>query len=459
MEPGVLAALGGKFAAQPIPLPQGAWQPDQRDFVVKESVAASVQAVTEAQAALDKLTATNTPTVKAEAALAVDVAKLKRDVLAGQLRAEKLEAAGTKDSAEWKQLATELVGQQRQQAALEAKLALSKAQQAASDAQAKADAAGKGTDKVAKDLEAAKKKFTDAEKALAAAEKELAAAPSTAFKPRAVTSYSSVSTGRRLAFARWVVSPENPLTARVAANHLWRHHFGSALVPSTDDFGANGRAPTHPQLLDWLAAELMARDWQMKDLHRLIVTSSAYRMAATPDAANAKIDPDNRYLWRMNSRRLEAEAVRDNLLWTAGQLDLARGGPEIDQNAGLTSRRRSLYLRTAAEKEVEFLKIFDNASVTECYERKQTVVPQQALALANSELTLDLAKRLATDLGTRATGPDAFVTQAYQRVLSRPPRATELAQCREFLAQGDTARARENLVLVLFNHSDFVTVR
>ena len=495
LSPGVLAALGGKFSVQPVALPKLAWQPDQRGFVLKESQAAAEKAVIEAQTALAKLAATNTAAVKTEAALALEIAKLKRDVLAGQLRAEQLEPTAKKDSDEWKKFATDLAAQQRHVAVLETKLALSKEQQATTEAEAKSEAAAKGTDqtakdKTAKDLMAAKKKLAAAEKALAAAEKEFAAAPSTAFKPRVTTSYPAVSSGRRLAFARWVASPENPLTARVAANHIWRQHFGSALVPSTDDFGANGRAPTHPQLLDWLASELMSPEagssgsglgsrvqppapetpdprpqtpdptpWRMKRLHRLIVTSSAYRLSATPDPANAKLDPDNRYLWRMNSRRVEAEAIRDNLLWTAGQLDPAMGGPEIDHNSGLTSKRRSLYLRTAAEKEVEFLKIFDNASVTECYERKQTVVPQQALALANSELTLDLAKRLAIDLGARASANDAFITQAYRRILARAPKPPELAQCRQFLTHGDAARARENLVLVLFNHSDFVTVR
>src|SRR5262249_51651150 len=153
-------------------------------------------------------------------------------------------------------------------------------------------------------------------------------------------------------------------------------------------FGRNGRAPSHPQLLDWLAAEFMARGWRMKEMHRLILTSNTYRMASTPDEADAVIDPDNVFLWRMNSRRLEAEAVRDNLLYVSGDLDPTRGGPDIDHKLGLTSKRRSLYLRTAAEKEVEFLKIFDGPSVTECYERKTSVVPQQALALANSELAL-----------------------------------------------------------------------
>jgi hypothetical protein len=459
-----LAVLSGKFEVQAVTLPMFASQPDKRGFVIKETIAASEKSVATAQTAIDKLASTNTSTVKANTTLAHDIARLKHEILLGQLRAEGLAESSQENGNDWKTLAVDLVAQQRQLASLENKLALNKAQQAATDAQAKAELAAKGTnkttiDKTAKDLEAAKKKSTEAEKALAAAEKELSAAPSSSFKPRISTNYPPVSTGRRLAFARWVASPENPLTARVAANHIWRQHFGSALVPSTDDFGANGRAPTHPQLIDWLASELMASGWRMKELHRLIVTSSTYRMAATPDAANAKLDPDNRYLWRMNSRRLEAEAVRDNLLWTTGQLDLAMGGPEIDHNSGLTSKRRSLYLRTAAEKEVEFLKIFDNASVSECYERKQTVVPQQALALANSELCLNLAKQLATSPTMSAADNDAFISQAYLRVLARPPKPAELAHCRVFLTQPDAARARENLVLVLFNHSDFVTVR
>jgi hypothetical protein len=461
MQPGVLSLLGGKFDAKPITLPRLAWQPDQRDFVIKDSIAAAEQVISEAQTALEKLAPSALPAAKTEASLAVDIAKLRKAILTGQVKAETLDIAGKKDGEEWKNLAAELTAQQRQLAVFEAQLALGKAQQVTAEAQAKSGAAAKGDAKAEPDkaLDAAKKKVTDAEKALAAAEKELAAPASTAFKARTATTYAAVSTGRRLAFARWVASAENPLTARVAINHIWRQHFGSALVPSTDDFGANGRAPTHPQLIDWLASELMASGWQMKPLHRLIVTSATYRMATTPDTANAKIDPDNRYLWRMNSRRLEAEAVRDNLLWTSGQLDVQMGGPDIDQNLGLTSKRRSIYLRTAAEKEVEFLKIFDNASVSECYERRQTVVPQQALALGNSELVLELARKLSADLNARAADNDTFVTQAYQRVLARVPKPAELSQCRDFLSHNADARARENLVLVLFNHSDFVTVR
>jgi hypothetical protein len=204
--------------------------------------------------------------------------------------------------------------------------------------------------------------------------------------------------------------------------------------------------------------------WRMKHLHRLIVTSGTYRMASTPDEANAKIDPDNRFLWRMNSRRMEAELVRDNLLFVSGGLDATMGGPDIDQNLGLKSKRRSLYFRQAAEKEMEFLKIFDGPAVTECYTRRPTVVPQQALALANNELTRQQAHALAKRLSEEAGEDDAaFARAACARVLARQPKPEELKLCREFLETRATgasaAAAREALVGVLFNHHDFITVR
>jgi hypothetical protein len=248
----------------------------------------------------------------------------------------------------------------------------------------------------------------------------------------------------------------------VAVNHIWLRHFGRGLVSSPADFGKNGRAPSHPELLDWLASEFMARDWRMKEIHRLIVTSSAYRMASTPSKANSKTDPDNVYLWRMNSRRLEAEAIRDNLLHAAGDLDRAMGGPEIDHQLGLKSRRRSIYLRVAAEKEVEFLKVFDGPSVTECYERRSSVLPQQALALSNNELTLRQARSLAERLAGLESD-ELRIEEAFARILARPALARERALCGEFLARrGEeigNARALEHLVQVLMNHNDFLTLR
>ena len=164
----------------------------------------------------------------------------------------------------------------------------------------------------------------------------------------------------------------------------------------------------------------------------------------------------------MPARRMEAELVRDNLLYVSGALDLTRGGPDIDHSQGLVSKRRSIYLRTAAEKEVEFLKIFDAPSVTDCYQRHQTVMPQQSLALANSELTIERSKALAKSIGDEAAEEDLgeFVRSAYQRVLARVPTDAEMVACCDFLKRGaDPGRCRENLILVLFNHNDFVTIR
>jgi hypothetical protein len=269
-------------------------------------------------------------------------------------------------------------------------------------------------------------------------------------------------------------------------------------VPSVFDFGAGGRPPTHPALVDWLAAEFVhptfgietgqvVPAWSMKHLHRLIVTSATYRMASTPDGAALALDPDNRYLWRMNSRRLEAELVRDNVLWVAGRLDQTFGGPDIDHDQGLTVRRRSLYFRHAAEKQMEFMKIFDVAGVNECYERRDSVVPQQALALANSEISLVQSRLLARSLnGAVGHEPRTFVSAAFERVLARPVTDAEIEACTEFLndqtrlfnenpvasgsctndmADGSkpsadaAVRAQENLVHALLNHNDFVTVR
>jgi hypothetical protein len=276
--------------------------------------------------------------------------------------------------------------------------------------------------------------------------------------------YPETSSGRRLALARWIAQRDNPLTARVAVNHIWLRHFGQALVPTVFDFGRNGRPPSHPALLDWLAAEFMDRGWSMKALHRLIVTSSTYRLASTPEEAAAKIDPDNKYLWRYPPHRLEAEAVRDSLFHVAGHLDLRRGGPDIDYPLGLSVPRRSLYFRHAAEKQMEFLLLFDAASVTECYERRHSIVPQQALALLNSEVSLKQARLLAGSIGV--ADDRTFTMAAFKHVLSRPPTAAELAECTAFLqartslaAPESSQRTRASLVHALMNHHDFVTIR
>lgn len=200
-------------------------------------------------------------------------------------------------------------------------------------------------------------------------------------------------------------------------------------------------------------------------------------MDSKPDSANLAIDPDNRFLWRMPSKRLESELVRDNVLHVSGALDPKMGGPEIDHKQGLQSKRRSVYLRVAAEKEVEFLKIFDGPSVTECYARKQSVIPQQALALANSELALSESRSLAKQLSESAGSDNRrFIREAFLRILSRQPTTEETRVCAQYLADQSQRiatgpktvsthngigieRARRNLILSLLNHNDFLTVR
>jgi hypothetical protein len=533
--PNVPRVLGDPLQIQPVSLPLLAYRPDKLDFVVEDDLAASEKALLAARQALEKLKtaeaaknteptaaaaastgpgakkpATSGPKTVAEAREKLALAEARHAALTATVRAERLEA--DRDSPDWKQAAQEAVAAQRKLAVIEAREDLRTQEAAVKTAQSKADKDAEGGDKEiaeksAKDLEAARKKLADAGKALATADQELTAPPGTAYQPRKFDKYPDTSTGRRLALARWIASPENPLTARVAMNHIWARHFGRGIVPTLNEFGSAGRPPTHPQLLDWLAAEFMGSNWSMKHLHRLIVTSSAYRMASTPDAANAQLDPDNVWLWRMPSRRMEAELVRDNLLHVAGALDRTLGGPDIDHKLGLSSRRRSVYLRIAPEKEVEFLKIFDGPNPVECYERKPTVMPHHALALANNEMSFAQSHAIASELAAQAGADDArFIRAAYERVLSRKPTRDEAKLCSDFLKEqtangrsadgpsaslldttamktvanakstganplpvdkaartsrprSDSSRARENLVLVLFNHNDFVTIR
>jgi hypothetical protein len=501
IQPNVPRIFGARYEAQPVTLPVFAVRPDKRDFVVNDDLAAMEEMLKHARETLadlksgvattNKTAAAKTTTATMKAAKAapklpsyltplpvaktvadaeknVEHAEARLNSFKATLAAEKLEDTRTTIyPPEWKPAAEAAVAAQRRLAVLDGRRLLSLVKTAAQTAETKADRDTKGGDKgvAAKSAAAAvaaRKAVTDVETALAKSEKDLTAPLTTAYAPRKFDVYPPTSTGRRLALAQWFASKDNPLTARVAVNHIWAHHFGRGLVPTLNEFGRNGQPPSHPQLLDWLAAEFMTRGWKMKELHRLILTSSAYRLASTPDAANAKLDRDNVYLWRMNSRRMEAEAVRDNVLHVGGSLDLAMGGPDIDNKLGLTSRRRSVYLRIAPEKEVEFIKIFDGPNPVECYARPVTVMPHQALALANGELTFAQADVLAETLTAKSGNDDAkFITAAYERVLSRRPTKGEAKLCAEFLkAPGkDAGRARKNLLMVLFNHNDFVSIR
>ncbi len=245
--------------------------------------------------------------------------------------------------------------------------------------------------------------------------------------------YPTTSTGRRTALARWITDPKNPLTARVAVNHIWARHIGKPLVTTVFDFGRKGTPPTHPELLDWLAIELVEHGWSMKHIHRLIVTSNTYRLSSSSAGASAKTlaaDPENRYYWRGNPIRMEAELVRDSLLSLAGELDPTRGGPPIPA-ADEKSRRRSLYFFHSHNEYMTFLSMFDDASVLECYRRAESIVPQQALALENSPLAAAMAEKIARRIA--ADNPNAadrdFVRAAFLTVLAVEPTRRGTERC------------------------------
>lgn len=341
---------------------------------------------------------------------------------------------------------------------------------ALSAAEAKpADDAGRG-----KEIEATTK-------ALATARAALETARAAIDDPTLAEIYSPLSvqfpresTGRRRALALWATSRDNPLTARVAVNHIWTRHFRSPLVASVYDFGRNGAKPTHPELLDWLAVELIESGWDMKHLHRLIVTSEAYRRVSSVGDADEAVaaDPENRLLWRMNSWRMESEVVRDSLLYVAGRLDLTQGGIELENKDALTTNRRTLYYSSYPESggKSAIGELFDAPDPLDCYRRSASIVPQQALALTNSQLVHQSSVAIVQAWQGEVDNTQRFIDDSFTRILGRSPSEAELAICREILdqqrqlaADPDSAttitQARESLTRILLNHNDFVTVR
>ncbi|MEO6738789.1 MAG: PSD1 and planctomycete cytochrome C domain-containing protein [Chthoniobacteraceae bacterium] len=334
-------------------------------------------------------------------------------------------------------------------------------------------------------LTAAKNKAADAEKKVKTAEQVLAAAKRKTENPgnkytliRASLKgqegpedknnadfqlYPATSTGRRLAFAQWIADMRNPLTARVLVNHVWLRHFGASLVPEVSDFGLRCPPPLHQDLLDTLAVDFMQHGWSLKHLHRAMVLSQLYRRSSSnAGAASATLaaDPDNTCYWRMNPRRLESQAVRDSLLHVAGRLDMRVGGPGVDPGKEESSLRRAIYFTQTADVEHRFLAAFDNSNVLECYRRQESIVPQQALALANGRLTRECADAIAKR-DEKLTDPE-FITQAFLSLLSRAPTAEERAACAESLAEFsklNAAHARTLVLQAIMNHNDFVTLR
>ena len=256
------------------------------------------------------------------------------------------------------------------------------------------------------------------------------------------------TSGLRTALAQWIVHPEHPLTSRVMVNRIWQYHFGEGLVRTPDNFGSKGRRPTHPQLLDWLASEFVRRDWSLKAVHRLIMSSSVYMQTSHVDEARAGIDPGNLLWWRMPLKRADAEAFRDSILAVSGTLNLEMYGPPVpveanEQGEAMTSNesaawRRSVYLAQRRSRMLTLLKLFD-APVMEytCPRRERSTLPTQALHLLNSNFTILMSQHFARRILDEM--PEARekerIGHAYRLAFGREPSDRELKWTTRFLEE------------------------
>ena len=298
---------------------------------------------------------------------------------------------------------------------------------------------------------------------------------------------ASQKTGRRLAFAKWLTNPEHPLTSRVMVNRIWQHHFGTGIVKSAGNFGKTGALPTNPALLDWLATEFIERGWSIKQMHRLMMTSSAYRQTSVAGPDAQRLDPDNVLLSRMPLRRMEAEVLNDTLLFVSGKLDETRYGipePVLVRDDGLVTPietgkgwRRSIYM---AQRRTEIPTVLDNFDLPpmspNCIERTESTVSLQALYLMNNGMVRKLAAALADRVG-REAGDDPLkqVEALYRLALSRPPTAEEAKSTLDTLlklkqamvkedqsqkiSEGETAaRALAKVCHIVFNSASFVYI-
>jgi hypothetical protein len=304
------------------------------------------------------------------------------------------------------------------------------------------------------------------------------------------------STGRRLWLARWLTAPENPLVARVIVNRIWQFHFGEGLVASSNDFGVMGDAPTHPELLDWLASELVGSGWRLKPLHRMIVLSRTYQRSSAFEPRASTVDPTDALLWRWRQRRLEAEVVRDAILAVSGQLNPRMGGPSVyptlpravlegqsrpgegwGKSDSREQARRSIYIfvkRSLAVPELELLDTPDNTS--SCERRVVSTTGPQALTFLNGAFIQEQARHFAARLTAEARqGTHDPIERAFAVALGRPPRADELRASLAFLEtqerqiQADAVLAKDTLepgdarrkaleafCLVILNMNEFV---
>jgi hypothetical protein len=308
---------------------------------------------------------------------------------------------------------------------------------------------------------------------------------------RSATVATDGETSPRVALANWLASSENFLSLRVVVNRVWQYHFGYGLVRTPSDFGTMGDSPSHPELLDWLARDFARRGGRLKQLHKLILLSATYRQSSRPSGgqsppeiaewdSKARIDPDNRLLWRANRKRLEGEAIRDCMLAAADRLSHRAGGrgvmPPLPEELKVTllkdqwtesadeedHRRRSIYIFARRNLRLPIFEAFDRPEPTvSCPARSQSTIAPQALLLLNSEFSRESARSLADFVRLHAGNErDAQIDLAYRRALGHAPTPTQLARAREFLDQQDPGSddSLGLLCLALFNTNEFVYV-
>jgi mono/diheme cytochrome c family protein len=254
-------------------------------------------------------------------------------------------------------------------------------------------------------------------------------------------------TGRRLAFAKWLVQPNHPLTARVAVNQIWRHHFGVGLVKTPGNFGRAGMPPSHPELLDWLAREFVARGWSFKEMHRLMVTSATYRQSSAVSQDREKADPDNSLLSRMPLVRLDAEELYDSISLVAGRLDETQYGPAdairarpdglVTPTGSARGWRRLVYVQETRKQLATHLESFDFPAMNpNCIERRDSTVAPQALHLMNNGMVHQLAEQFAQRMLREAgPNPDKLIERVYSVAFGRPPSYEERKVALDGLAQ------------------------
>ena len=500
MEPAVPAILRWEpFSIHPVSLPKEAYEPGLRDFVeeayrrdAESNLMVAQKKASEAKEQLDKaqgVPASESETENAARKTAIDVAtaefviaekssekwRLELEAIAKRFAADRAKHGETPVDA--------LALLVRAAAISDLSLALAKAEEGVARAELESLKSTPAT------KEASEKKVADARTALELAKKQMDAPGEIYVSMRGAEksaesnleseesrkkAFPKTSTGRRTALARWLIDRRNPLTARVAVNHIWSRHFGRPIVATVFDFGRKGAAPTNQKLLDWLAVELMENNWSLKHIHRIILSSDAYRRTSSnrnADPKNLAIDPENQFLWRMNAIRMESQMVRDSLLALAGELDLKMGGPPLPA-ADEKSRRRSLYFFHSHNEHNKLLSAFDDANVLDCYRRGESIVPQQALALENSSLAMEMVEQITKKLtGENPMAADVdFARTAFVRLLASEPSRSELEWMETSMqkirslsenasSENAAKQARLGLVRGLVNHNDFITIR